>query len=464
MDSFCNGESSQVMATYESTGDDSFPNEHQPPATKRQRRTVDFPSSRQFSSLSEAKRILKEQAMWQYKSTSTSSFGSKLIYLCKFNNKCSARCQIWLPNDSTVVILKSNDEHDHSPKKLQGISPNTKKSIREAWNSGFKKPKEVLNFLREKQLKCPTVTQLNTFLLKLRSGDGPRIVSIGQLEAYAIEKQTSILPDDVYVLNSSFDYDKKSFSIFWTTDRLMSNLLMSDSVHCDATYKLNFHGFPVLLIGTTDRRKRFHPFGVALVNDESTESFKFIFGSLKKFNVDYVPSILIADSAPAITAAFESTFGSTFTRVHCWYHCKKNIDQRLKSIDLKKRQAVQKDLYQLQVAFTPQEFLIASKCFVAKWSADAEVLEFVNYFSAEYLEQRSNWYEGAAHFHPSHNNALEATNSVIKKEFTLRERLPLRKFIEATEAMTRSWSLERNAEDISAKVCLHSNSNSIFIA
>lgn len=39
-----------------------------------------------------------------------------------------------------------------------------------------------------------------------------------------------------------------------------------------------------------------------------------------------------------------------------------------------------------------------------------------------------NWYEGAKQLTPSTNNSLEATNRVIKDQFTLRERLSIREF------------------------------------
>ena len=67
--------------------------------------------------------------MWQYKSTSNSSTGSKLSYLCKCDNKCSGRIQIWVPNDTLDVFVRTNDEHDHAPRSLQGISPNSKKIL-----------------------------------------------------------------------------------------------------------------------------------------------------------------------------------------------------------------------------------------------------------------------------------------------------------------------------------------------
>jgi len=39
-----------------------------------------------------------------------------------------------------------------------------------------------------------------------------------------------------------------------------------------------------------------------------------------------------------------------------------------------------------------------------------------------------HWFEGAAVVFPSANNGLEATNAVIKREHTLRERLPVGNF------------------------------------
>ncbi|KAI2796629.1 hypothetical protein BLOT_015639 [Blomia tropicalis] len=52
---------------------------------------------------------------------------------------------------------------------------------------------------------------------------------------------------------------------------------------------------------------------------------------------------------------------------------------------------------------------------------------------------------------PSTNNSLEATNSVIKKEFTLGERLPLDKFIKTAGLIIKRWSQEGNHADPSAK-------------
>ncbi len=54
----------------------------------------------------------------------------------------------------------------------------------------------------------------------------------------------------------------------------MKNVILTDIIHIDATYMLNW---PVLVCGSTDKSKKFHPFGVALVSHEKTEDFSLIF-------------------------------------------------------------------------------------------------------------------------------------------------------------------------------------------
>ncbi|CAF5092259.1 unnamed protein product, partial [Rotaria sp. Silwood1] len=60
---------------------------------------------------------------------------------------------------------------------------------------------------------------------------------------------------------------------------------------------------------------------------------------------------------------------------------------------------------------------------VKKWSKTEP--NFVECFQNEWLTTHDAWHEGVDHCTPSTDNALEATNNVIKKENTLRERLPL---------------------------------------
>ena len=44
--------------------------------------------------------------------------------------------------------------------------------------------------------------------------------------------------------------------------------------------------------------------------------------------------------------------------------------------------------------------------------------ELIEYFFDEWIIKHPNWYEGFAKYTPSHNNAQEANNRVIKDEQT----------------------------------------------
>ena len=87
-----------------------------------------------------------------------------------------------------------------------------------------------------------------------------------------------------------------------------------------------FTGLPVLLCGTTDLHKHFHPFSLNICTNETETDFCFMIYSIKKacfsfYQYDYKPNTLIADAAPAITNGFMLAFGyssiSEFNRVMC---------------------------------------------------------------------------------------------------------------------------------------------------
>ncbi|KAI2795426.1 hypothetical protein BLOT_016765 [Blomia tropicalis] len=100
-----------------------------------------YPWSRQFGTVEEAKAYVKEQKMWQYKYTPNSSTGSKLSYLCKFDNKCSGRIQLWMPNDTLDVTTNTI-----MPQDLYKIFHQIKKNIINIWNNDKRKPNRNLYF------------------------------------------------------------------------------------------------------------------------------------------------------------------------------------------------------------------------------------------------------------------------------------------------------------------------------
>ena len=144
--------------------------------------------------------------------------------------------------------------------------------------------------------------------------------------------------NEVFVANSiceCSEIDEPIMRLFLITKRLLRIATkLSSHVCADATYKLIWQGYPVLIVGATDREKKFHPFGMAVTTTEDHNDFKFIFHSLKKavelvaHPFEYNPSILIADASGAITNGFKNVFTMS-NRIMCWAHMIRCVDNHL---------------------------------------------------------------------------------------------------------------------------------------
>jgi hypothetical protein len=73
-----------------------------------------------------------------------------------------------------------------------------------------------------------------------------------------------------------------NFRLFLTTKRLLLCATKSDLLATDATYKLMWQGFPLLLCGTIDKNKAFHPICLMISKHETEKEFKFMFVKFKK--------------------------------------------------------------------------------------------------------------------------------------------------------------------------------------
>jgi len=116
------------------------------------------------------------------------------------------------------------------------------------------------------------------------------------------------------------------------------------------------------------------------------------------------------------------------------------------------RSKIRSDIIHLQLAKSQSEFDAAKLLWLKKWDSVDSAKEFVQYFNLEYLKKYDGWFEGRALNSPSTNNCLEATNNVIKNEGTLRERLPLNRFIDVAKELIKEWSINRNPESPNPKI------------
>lgn len=315
----------------------------------------------------------------------------------------------------------------------------------------------ILSALQKKGISQPTNVQLKNFLQNQRSKLQPPVISIGELEALCIKYQE--IPQN---LNQPYVVHHKNqcegdlwFGFLISTPKLISFMQQSSALHCDATYKLSWHGYPVLVVGISDKDKQFHPIAMAVTSGETSNDYEFVFEGIKKHaDQNYSPNILIADSAEAITNAFTTVFNPiNFLRIYCWFHVTQNIDKKQSLVSKEIWTTLRSDISFLQIASSPSVFNAAKKL----WSKKYENLvpNFHQYFWKEYIENRSNWYEGYAIGFPSTNNGLESTNNVIKSQGTFRERLSMAGLFSFMLNQTENWSLERDATSQNCKLFSH---------
>lgn len=433
-----------------------------------------------FDNAKEAENSLEK--IWSKYYTNKTDEGRRVYFRCnkakRRGPQCSAKMQLYYHADNDkVTALKTEEDHDHDQNdSTRGIDSDTKAIIQELYNDGIMKPKQILRALESKTIKVPTNVQLKNFLIQLKKKKyGENKISLGELEQWCINN--SIVPiddDEPFVVSHNITYEddeleddedveddnENKFHVFISTKRLLSIAHQSTHLHADATYKLVWQGFPVLIVGTTDLNKCFHPFGLAICTNEKTKDFEFIFSGIQigfeKLQLDtFKPKALVSDAADAIKAAFINVFGDDVKCVMCWAHMKRKIESRICHIDDKETQKeIMEDIEMLQLSSSKDIFDTATSLFFKKWTKmqkNQSVLDFMSYFEKEWIDSNNGWYEGVEFYVPSTNNALEATNKVVKDDGTYRERHVLSRFLVIASDIVKNWSAERKSNLPNAK-------------
>lgn len=238
-------------------------------------------------------------------------------------------------------------------------------------------------------------------------------MSIGEM-VRLIEKNINIPDTDAgaFVLNyesSEMDAnkDERFLRFIMTSKLLLKNATKGHILHVDATYKLLWHGLPTMVLGTTDHNNFFHLIAVGVSTNEKQADFEFMFSSLKSgverfSNEEFQPTVRCGGRYAHVIANMKKQ--------------KRLDDSRENWLQMKI------DMTYIQLVSLKAAFLKAQKYFIKKWRTKTEAA-FCEYVQRIWFDRNSNWYEGVRHFTPSTNNALEAFNSVIKRDYTFRKKI-----------------------------------------
>ncbi|OXA36979.1 hypothetical protein Fcan01_28252 [Folsomia candida] len=244
----------QKLNNYQSDSEES----DEPPPSKKQKLVHEWKRTRTFKSIEEAKVHVKTTQKFVIKSTRPCSEGQKLYYDCKTNN-CLSKVYLLKSNNTLDVDMYETVElHNHEGVKTVGIPMSTKLKIDLWFNGGITKPNQIVSHLREEEIDVPSKVQLNNYLRVIRKRMGPPILSIGQLCEFCDENEPIPMDSDQpYIIGKVIDAEQKTFQVIASTVRLLQNSSKSKVLHADATYKLVFEGFPVLVVGTSDKDRHF---------------------------------------------------------------------------------------------------------------------------------------------------------------------------------------------------------------
>lgn len=344
--------------------------------------------------------------------------GQKFHYRCKnvpSDRKpwCDRQYTLFLPSDRIEYIVQHNNLQHNCQELMKGVKKRISEEMKEfifgIFDKGTQRINSVLAHVKEEISKnelfsaetVPNKRQIEYLLAKYRNTKVKPLFKLGDLMEWC--DSHSVFPEnenEAFVLESECASlnDAMYFRFVLSTPEMLRRARHFETVCIDATYKLNWHGFPLIVFGTVDRLKRFHPVAYACTTHETTADYEFVFGAIQDaiecfYEQKFEPKTLIADGADAIRNGFYNTFSSAVIDIMCFAHVMRNIRRRVFSSKSNK-QLILDDVRKIQLASNENTFLLMTRMFCEKWMPVEP--DFVRYFQKEWLGAHCNWYEGAA--------------------------------------------------------------------
>lgn len=389
--------------------------------------------------------------------------GQKFYFRCKRTPKamkpyCAIRYILFLPSDSNEIILQCNDQaHNHTELlagKKQQMSDEMIEFLTQLFCKdifGFSALIKFIDEAREEKSAFvgepnPNYRQIEYRLKKFRNKEIAPLFNLGDLSEWCgINSEFPSNEDQAFVIAhecSPVSGNEMHFRFCLSTPVMLRKFIGLNQICIDATYKLNWNNFPLIIVGTVDRMNKFHPLVYACTSNERTEDYEFVFTSIKIavqsfYGETFEPTTLITDGAIPIRNAFDLVYISADLGIMCFPHVLRNVMKQPFIVKTNKPLIIS-DIKKVQQASNRAMFDMMCKLLCAKWDSLEPI--FIAYFKKQWMDKLSNWFEGSANYTPSSNNGVESHNASIKRKITLRKRLPLNQFLVAIKQLTETCS------------------------
>jgi hypothetical protein len=193
--------------------------------------------------------------------------------------------------DETNVYMTAVHNHKTMAVPKVGLDEDMKKKIEEQYKNGFSASEAATRlkvFDAEKRKKV--ISYCNNHRHELLDLKGEVETEAGWLETF-----NKYLPENLpwgfftrrkykhqpFILNFQFATSTDDLVIAFSTPSLMENMVKTFDkglrvIQMDGTYKLNNKAYPLMIIGTTDRKRQFFPGAFAITKSEKISSFRLV--------------------------------------------------------------------------------------------------------------------------------------------------------------------------------------------
>ncbi|POM58929.1 Hypothetical protein PHPALM_36358 [Phytophthora palmivora] len=231
--------------------------------------------------------------------------------------------------------------------------------------------------------------------------------------------------------------DERPFVVGLSTKALVQRLTVppeSFILHVDATYKMNFREYPVLVVGMSDRSRGFHLVALFIVPQETQDVIQRALMALCRLHFwitsrELVVQYTMADADQAQFNALTAVFSGAgqLQTLMCFFHVMEKVYNAIKGFPSLVASAIVSDMYDLHFARSKMQFFEVRDHVLRKWRAQTFLWNFTQYMCAQWLFGRfSTWqiYATPIGF-ASTNNPVETFNALLKRDYTLRRRLKM---------------------------------------
>ena len=203
----------------------------------------------------------------------------------------------------------------------------------------------------------------------------------------------------------------------------------------DGTFKLNSLGYPLLIVTTQDSLHQVFPIAFAPCSSECEETVTFVLTSVVKaykllYNKALNVKFFISDCALYMFSSVRKVFPALKAHISCYFHVKQSQKKRGMSdrgVHKDDRKAILSHLDVIHQMVTKEHFIKYWQLFKKEYLIYDD---YCKYFEDTYINSNCNlwhFFDVDANVFLT-NNCCESLNSMIKRDWTNRERRPLHIF------------------------------------